>query len=347
VVGGRIRVKYKDAGVNIDAAKTVVGIIAEKTKATLSHDVLKGVGPFGAMYRVPLEGMRDPVLVSTIDGVGTKLKICCAMGRHEEAGYDLVSHCANDVLAQGALPLFILDYIAMSTLDSAVVGKIVDGMVRACRECGCSLVGGETAELPETYPQDEYDLVGCMIGIVNAEDIVDGKSITPGDVVIGLPSTGLHTNGYSLARKALLDLRGFALSDRLGELKTTVGDALLAPHRCYVPTVRPLLESRLIKGIAHITGGGLPGNVDRILPKGLGVEIERSSWEIPPIFEVIRREGDVNEDEMYRTFNMGLGLVLVTARDDADRAMDAIAALGEESRRVGGVVESDKAFTLK
>jgi phosphoribosylformylglycinamidine cyclo-ligase len=339
-------VKYKDAGVNIDVAKNVVKILGQKSKATLGKDVLSAVGPFGAMYRVPREGVEDPILVSTMDGVGTKLKVCAAMGRHEEAGYDLVSHCANDVLAQGGKPLFILDYIAMSVLDSAVVGKIVDGMVKACVECGCSLIGGETAELPETYPEDEYELVGCMIGLVDSDHIVDGKSIAAGDVVIGLPSSGLHTNGYSLARKVLLEMRGFALNDRLGELKTTVGDALVATHRCYVPAVYPLLQDGLVKGIAHITGGGLPGNVCRILPNGLGMAFKRSSWEVPAIFRVIQREGEVAEDEMYQTFNMGIGLVLVTSGANSEELVKRISAAGEKSWIVGEVVESDKPFTL-
>jgi phosphoribosylformylglycinamidine cyclo-ligase len=339
-------VKYKDAGVNIDVAKGVVKIVGAKAKATLSQDVLSSVGPFGAMYSLPRKGVDDPILVSTMDGVGTKLKINAAMGRHEEAGYDLVSHCANDVLAQGGRPLFVLDYIAMSVLDSAIVGKIVDGMVKACKQCGCSLVGGETAELPETYPDDEYELVGCMIGVVERDHIVDGSSIVAGDVLIGLPSTGLHTNGYSLARKVLLELRGFSLSDRLGELKTTVGDALVAPHRCYVPAVLPLLEAGLVKGIAHITGGGLPGNVNRILPKGLGMTFRKSSWDVPPIFGVIQREGEVNEDEMYQTFNMGIGLVLVTGAKNSEEMENKIAAAGERCWTVGEVVESDKPFAL-
>jgi phosphoribosylformylglycinamidine cyclo-ligase len=234
----------------------------------------------------------------------------------------------------------------MSVLDPAVVGRVVDGMVKACRECNCSLIGGETAELPGTYPEDEYELVGCMVGLVDAHNIVDGRSITAGDVVIGLSSTGLHTNGYSLARKVLLELRGFSLSDRVAELKMTVGDALLAPHRCYTTAVLPLVEQGLIKGIAHITGGGLPGNVCRILPSGLGMAIKRDSWEIPRVFGVIQREGEVDESEMYQTFNMGLGLVLVCSLENSRQLEQSLSASGEKVWRVGEVVESEDAFKL-
>lgn len=338
--------KYKDAGVNIDAADKVVKIIGGKARSTLSKHVLDGVGPFGAMFQMPSEGLRTPVLVSTIDGVGTKLKLNVALGRHDVAGYDLVSHCSNDVLAEGARPLFILDYIAMSVLDPEVVGAVVDGMVKACGECGCSIVGGETAELPGTYPPGEYDLVGCMVGVVDKGNIVDGGAIAPGDAVIGIASTGLHTNGFSLARKALLELRGFALEDRVDELGATVGDALLAPHKPYVGAVLPLVDKKLLKGIAHITGGGLPGNIKRILPGGVGVSLRRGSWTIPPIFTVIEREGGVDEKEMFRTFNMGLGLVLIVGSGDADAVCKSLRKSGEEHWIVGEVVESEKPFLL-
>lgn len=336
--------KYKDAGVNIDAADRVVKIIGSKAKTTLSEYVLDGVGPFGAMYQMPQAGLNVPVLVSTIDGVGTKLKLNAALGRHDVAGYDLVSHCSNDLLAEGARPLFILDYIAMSVLDPDIVGEVVDGMVKACGECGCSIVGGETAELPDTYPPNEYDLVGCMVGVVDKDKIVDGRSIAAGDVVLGLPSTGLHTNGYSLARKVLLESRGFSLDDRPDGLGTSVGDALLAPHRSYVSSVLPLVERRLVKGIAHITGGGLPGNVRRILPEGTGLSLRRGSWEVPPVFTVIQREGNVDEGEMYRTFNMGIGLVLVVGAREAEAVERSLEEAGERHWRVGEVVESTKHF---
>jgi phosphoribosylformylglycinamidine cyclo-ligase len=339
-------VKYEDAGVNIDAADRVVKIIGDKVKATLSENVLDGVGPFGAMYRMPHDAAASPVLVSTIDGVGTKLKLNVEMGRNDVAGYDLVSHCSNDVLAEGARPLFILDYVGMSKLDPDVIGHIVDGMVKACGECGCSIVGGETAELPDTYPPGEYDLVGCMVGLVDRDKIVDGGSIVAGDVVIGLGSTGLHTNGYSLARKVLLETRGFALQDRHGELGCTVGDALLAPHKPYVRSVLPLVDRRSLKGIAHITGGGLPGNIRRITPEGVGVSLRRGSWKVPPIFTVIQREGHVEEAEMFRTFNMGLGLVLVVGAGEADSVSRSLSDCGEEHWVVGEVVASDEPFDL-
>jgi phosphoribosylformylglycinamidine cyclo-ligase len=339
-------VKYKDAGVNIDAADRVVKIIGGKVKSTLSKQVLDGVGPFGAMYELPSSGLNSPVLVSTIDGVGTKLKLNVELGRHDVAGYDIVSHCSNDVLAEGARPLFFLDYIAMSVLDPDVVGAVMDGMVRACGECGCSIVGGETAELPDTYPPGEYDLVGCMVGVVDKDLIVDGSSIGAGDVVIGLASTGLHTNGYSLARKVLIELRGYALHDRHAELGETVGDALLAPHKPYVKAVLPLVEKKLLKGIAHITGGGVPGNIKRILPKGTGVSLKRNSWKMPPIFPLIQSEGDVEEAEMFRTFNMGFGLVLVVGARHAAEVLRSLEDAGEEHWKVGEVIKSDRPFVL-
>lgn len=338
--------KYKDAGVNIDAADRIVRMIGAKVKSTLSENVLDGVGPFGAMYRIPPSDLKNPVLVSTVDGVGTKLKVLADLGRHEGGGYDIVSHCANDVLAEGARPLFMLDYIAMSVLDYGVVEKLVEGMVAACHECGCALVGGETAELPGTYPEGEYEVVGCMVGVVDAGEIVDGRSIVAGDVAIGLPSTGLHTNGYSLARKVLLEVRGFGLDERLSELRTTVGDALIAPHRPYVRAVSPLLRKGLVKGIAHITGGGIPGNVCRILPKGLGVSMRKGSWEVPPIFKVIQREGDVGEEEMFKTFNMGIGLILIVSPGNADSVARALDEANEGYCIAGEVVESAEAFHL-
>ncbi len=338
--------KYKDAGVDIDVANRVVKIVGKKAKTTLSRHVLDGVGPFGAMYRLPKAWLKDPVLVSTMDGVGTKLKICSQLGRHDVAGYDIVSHCANDVLAEGARPIFVLDYIAMSVLDPAVVEKVIDGIVKACIENECALIGGETAELPDTYPENEYELVGCMIGIVDGAKMVNGATIAPGDVVVGLGSSGLHTNGYSLARKVLLDLRGYALTDRVAELRATVGDALLAPHKSYVRSVLPLVDRGLIKGIAHITGGGIPGNVSRVLPKGMGVTLRRDAWEVPPIFKVIQREGGVSEDEMYRTFNMGLGLMLIVGPAEADAVVGFLAEAKEEHWKVGEVVEHDAGFRL-
>jgi phosphoribosylformylglycinamidine cyclo-ligase len=339
-------VKYKDAGVNIDVADKIVKAIGRKAKTTLTEGVLRGVGPFGAMYRLSSAGVEAPVLVSSIDGVGTKLKIFAELGRHEGAGYDIVSHCANDVLAEGARPLFVLDYIGASALDPAVVEKIVDGMVRACVECGCALIGGETAELPGTYPDGEYELVACMLGVVDEKKIVDGASIAPGDVAIGLPSSGLHTNGYSLARKVLLELAGFSLGDTLSDLGTTVGAALVAPHRQYVRPVLPLVEAGLVKGIAHITGGGLPGNVSRILPEGTGLALRRGAWEIPPIFNVIQREGGVAEDEMFRTFNMGVGLVLIVEADRAGDVERAVEGAGERCWRIGEVMRGAAAFEL-
>ena len=261
---------------------------------------------------------RAPVLVASADGVGTKLKIAFETGIHNTVGADLVNHCVNDILVQGARPLFFLDYFATGKLEPDVTASVVEGMARACKENGCVLLGGETAEMPDFYPAGEYDLAGFIVGIVDKAKVIDGKSIEPGDVVLGLPSTGLQTNGYSLARKLFFEVGGYKVDSYVDELGTTVGEALLATHSSFLPQLGPLLDTGMIKGLAHITGGGFLENIPRILPDGVSVEIKRGSWPEPPIFGLMQKLGNVSESEMFRTFNMGIGMVMVCSQFDAE-----------------------------
>ncbi|MFC1901762.1 phosphoribosylformylglycinamidine cyclo-ligase [Chloroflexota bacterium] len=297
---------YAAAGVNIDLAAQAKELIGKHAGTTFRPEVLSGIGFFGGLFE--FKGYRQPVLVSSVDGVGTKLKVAGALGRHDTIGIDLVNHCVNDILTCGAAPLFFLDYIAMGKLVPEQVGAIVQGLSQACCEVGCALIGGETAEMPGLYADKDYDLVGFVIGAVEKDGIITGKSITAGDAVLGLPSSGLHTNGYSLARKIFGDAPA-DLKRRHPELVGTIGEALLEPHRCYYRQLQPLLP--LIKGMAHITGGGLVDNVPRVLPEGLAARFDSRAWPVPPLFRLIQQQGDVDRDEMYRVFNMGIGMALV------------------------------------
>ena len=329
--------RYRDAGVDIDAASRAKARIKSLTRRTFNARVLRDVGAFGGFFS--LQGLpRDAVLVSSVDGVGTKLKIAFALDRHSTVGEDIVNHCVNDIAVHGAVPLFFLDYLATGKLRPRVVVDIVEGLARACRAVGCALIGGETAEMPGFYPANEYDLAGCIVGGVRRNRILDGSRIRPGDVILGLASSGLHTNGYSLARKVLLEQEGLKLSARVPELGRTLGDVLLAPHRCYWPVVRPLLEKGWLNGIVHITGGGLTDNTPRILPRGCRAEIRWGAWPVPPIFELIARRGRVPQDDMLRTFNMGIGLALIVAERDLKRVTAALKKMGEESWIIGRIV---------
>lgn len=311
---------YAEAGVHIQDADSVKSRIQQALGSTLDSRTL-GVGSFGSLYR--LQGYDDPVLVSSCDGVGTKLKIAALLGRNRTVGHDIVNHSINDILCCGAMPLFFLDYIAMARLDTGQIADIVDGMAAACREAGVALIGGETAEMPGFYVEGTYDLVGFIVGVVERRNIIDGRTITPGDVLLGLPSSGLHTNGYSLARRVFnVDNDPAQLNHHFDELGCTLGDALLKPHRPYHRILEPHL--RMIKGLAHITGGGFAGNIARILPPGVAACISVSSWPVPPLFQLLRRTGGVAQDEMYRVFNMGVGMVVVVSSDDAARLADAI-----------------------
>jgi len=317
---------YASAGVNLGTAARVKSLIGKHARSTFRPEVLGDLGFFGGLFK--LKGYQQPVLVSSVDGVGTKLKIASALARHNTIGIDLVNHCVNDILTCGAEPLFFLDYIAMGTLVPEQVEAIVQGLAQACREVGCVLIGGETAEMPGLYAGEDYDLAGFIIGVVEKERIITGGAIVGGDAVIGLPSSGLHTNGYSLVRKIF----GVGeLQTYYAELGRTLGEALLEPHRCYYKELKPLLP--FIKGMAHITGGGLIDNVPRVLPDGMAVVFRSEAWTIPPIFSLIQHRGGVARDEMYHVFNMGIGMVLICSPDDVNRLTGALS----EARVIGEV----------
>ena len=333
---------YARAGVNIDAAVDAVGRMKAHVRTTMTPGVLTDVGSFGGMFALSALGaLKDPVLVSSIDGVGTKLKIAFATGRHDTIGRDLVSHCVNDILVQGARPLFFLDYFGTGKLEPGVAAEVVKGLAEGCRAAGCALIGGETAEMPGLYGSGEYDLAGCIVGLVERAKIVDGASVTPGDALLGLASEGLHTNGYSLARQALLEDAGMSLDAPVAELGgVTLGEALLWPHRCYAPAILPLLDlsPTPVKAMAHITGGGFVDNIPRVLPPGVGVRVERGAWEVPPLFRLIQAAGGVSEAEMFRVFNMGIGFVLSVPADAAEDTLARLRASGETACRLGEVV---------
>ncbi|HMD33427.1 MAG TPA: phosphoribosylformylglycinamidine cyclo-ligase [Vicinamibacterales bacterium] len=337
--------EYKSAGVDIDAGNETVRRITSIARATFTPGVLSEIGSFGGLFQLDRDRYREPVLVSSADGVGTKLKVAFMTGRHDTIGADLVNHCVNDILVQGAEPLFFLDYLATGRLSPSVAEQIVTGVARGCRENGCALIGGETAEMPGFYADGEYDIAGFIVGVVEKSSVIDGKTIVPGDALIGLPSAGLHTNGYSLARRVLFGAAGLSVDSYVDELGTSIGGALLAPHRSYLPVMRPLLQQRVVKGLAHITGGGLTENVPRILPDGCIAEIRRRAWTVPPIFRLVQERGDIGDDEMFRVFNMGVGLVIVCAAPDADAVFAALERGGERPARLGAVVPGPKRVT--
>jgi phosphoribosylformylglycinamidine cyclo-ligase len=327
---------YRSSGVDIDAGNETVRRIKGLARATFTPGVLSEIGSFGGLFHVGAAGMRDPVLVASADGVGTKLKVAFLANRHDTVGADLVNHCVNDILVQGAAPLFFLDYLATGRLAPDVAERIVSGMARACRDNGCALLGGETAEMPGFYADGEYDLAGFIVGGVERDRIVNGSTLAPGDVLVGLPSTGLHTNGYSLARRIVFERLGLTVDSHVPELGTTVGEALLAVHRSYLAPVRPLLDRQLAKGLAHITGGGITENLPRVFPEGVGAEVDRSSWEVLPIFRLLQQGGGVTDDEMLRAFNMGIGLIVACGADAVDAVMDTLRGAGEAGARVIG-----------
>jgi phosphoribosylformylglycinamidine cyclo-ligase len=328
---------YREAGVDIPAADAAKARIKTLARGTFNAAVLSEIGSFGAMFRPDLARYREPVLVASTDGVGTKVQVAVAAGVHDTVGYDLVAHCVNDILVQGALPLFFLDYIALGRMEPDRVEQIVRGLARACAEFGCPLVGGETAEMPGTYAPGDYDLAGFIVGVVDKGDAITGAHVQEGDAILGLPSAGLHTNGYSLARRVLFEAMGLSVHSYLEELGAPVGEALLAPHRCYLPALEPLLERRLVRALAHITGGGFEGNIPRVLPDGLGARIRRGSWEVPRLFRVIQSGGRVNDQEMFRTFNMGIGMAVVVAPQDLHDALQSLERRGFPSFLIGSV----------
>jgi phosphoribosylformylglycinamidine cyclo-ligase len=333
---------YKSAGVDIEAGNETVRRIRSLARSTFTSGVLSDIGSFGGLFRLDSERFQEPVLVSSADGVGTKLRVAFMTGRHDTIGADLVNHCVNDILVQGAEPLFFLDYLATGRLSPDVAEQVVKGVAHGCRENGCALIGGETAEMPGFYSDGEYDIAGFIVGIVDRSKVIDGKNIRPGDVLIGLPSAGLHTNGYSLARRVFFDLAGWKPDTMIPELDATIGDALLAPHRSYLSLVRPLLESGCVKGLAHITGGGITENLPRILPDGCAADIDLSSWTVPALFRLLQEHGSISRDEMFRAFNMGIGMVLACAERDASQVLDQLTRAGEPAVRIGVVAAGDR-----
>jgi len=329
---------YRQAGVDIDAKMSAVARIRAQVRSTYSSAVLTEIGSFGGMFHLPADPEGRTVLVGSVDGVGTKLKVAFQTGIHDRCGYDLVSHCVNDILVMGATPLFFMDYIAVGKVEGGVIEGIVQGMVRACQEAGCALLGGETAEMPDFYRAGEYDLAGFIVGTVAREKILDGKRVRPGDLLVGLPSVGLHTNGYSLARKVCFDLLGMGPDHHVPELGATVSQALLAPHRQYLAALRAPIGDGTVRALAHITGGGLTDNIPRVLPPGTAVEIRLGSWEALPIFRFLEREGKIAIDEMLRVFNMGIGMVVVVAPEDRVRLGEHLDRLGERHFDIGEVV---------
>jgi len=329
--------RYADAGVDIDAKAAALARARTAIRSTFTAGVLGDIGGFGGLFRPDFSAYREPVLVASTDGVGTKLKVAIETGRHDTCGADLVNHCVNDILVQGARPLFFLDYLATGKIEPAVLERVIEGIARGCRENETALLGGETAEMPGFYAPGEYDLAGTIVGVVEREKILDGSRIAAGDVALGLPSAGLHTNGYSLARRVFFEEMGRRPEDNLRELKGSIADALLAPHLSYLSALeRPLAED-LVHGMAHLTGGGFYDNIPRVLPEGLDVVVRSGSWPVLPVFEVIAREGRVSFEEMHRVFNMGIGMVVFVAALDLPPIAEMWTAMGQRWYAIGNV----------
>ena len=340
------QIAYSDAGVDIDAATRATDKIKELARKTFNQRTLSEIGSFGGMFDGAFPDLSQPVLVASADGVGTKLKIAFMTGVHNTIGRDLVNHCVNDILVQGARPLFFLDYIAAGKLSPEVVASVIEGIAAGCQENGCVLLGGETAEMPGFYAPGEYDVAGFIVGVVDRGKVIDGKQIQPGDALLALSSVGLHTNGYSLARKLFFEVAGLDVNSYVEKLESTVGEALLQPHRSYLNPLAELVDSTLIKGLAHITGGGLTDNIPRILPAGTAVQITKDSWPILPIFSLLQEIGNVSEREMYRTFNMGVGMVIVCARGKVPEIKRHLEGRGEKVYEIGEVVAGDREVTI-
>ena len=332
---------YRDAGVDIDAQDRALAKVKKLVKSTFTPGVLSDVGSFGGLFRPELAGMEDPVLVASADGVGTKLAVARMAGDYSTVGRDLVNHCVNDILVQGARPLFFLDYVGAGVLEPDKMKDLVGGVVAGCKENGCALLGGETAEMPGFYQPDDYELVGFILGIVDRPAIFDGSRVEPRDVIVGLPSSGLHTNGYSLARHVFFDVLGLGIDQRVADLsgKKTAAEVLLAPHLSYFPAVEPFLDHPALHAMAHITGGGLTDNVPRVLPEGMGAVVRVGSWEIPEVFYLLQHHGEVATDEMFRVFNMGIGMTLVVAPEGVGDVLARLKAAGQPAMPIGTVQE--------
>jgi phosphoribosylformylglycinamidine cyclo-ligase len=334
-------VSYAAAGVDIDRAHRVKQRIKYLAHKTFTKNVLSEIGSFGGMFALDKK-FQNPVLVSSVDGVGTKLKVAFDMNLHHTIGSDLVNHCVNDIAVQGATPLFFMDYFAAGKLDPEVAEKVVTGIADACKQNGCALIGGETAEMPGFYASGEYDLAGFIVGVVESEKIVTGKSVEPGDVLIGLPSNGLHTNGYSLARKLLFEVGKYNAETYVNELKGKVGNELMRVHKSYWPVLKKLVDAEAVAAMAHITGGGISENLPRVLPKGTAAIVEVGSWPVQPIFQHLQKLGDISDEEMSRTFNMGIGMVLVVSPKKFKKVQSVLERAGEKSYTVGRVVKGDR-----
>ncbi len=336
---------YQDAGVDIDAGERAVQLMKAHVRSTFTPSVLAELGTFGAMYAPDLTGYSEPVLVSSADGVGTKVKVAIDAGRHTTVGQCLVNHCINDILVQGARALFFLDYYAVGKLDPLVAAQVVEGLSIAAKEQGCSLIGGETAEMPDLYQPNEYDLAGFIVGIVDRAKIITGAEIAPGDTVIGIQSNGLHTNGYSLARKLIFEVAGLGVNDLL-PYGVTVADELLRVHRCYAKIILPILAQGLVRGMAHITGGGLPGNLVRVLPEGCRALLDPAKWQAQPIFTTLAEFGNMAHDDLYRTFNMGVGYTLVVRPTDADAVLALLESSGATAWNIGEITAGERGVTV-
>jgi len=334
-------VTYADAGVDIDRANRTKQRIKYLAHKTFTRGVLSDIGGFGGLFAVDKTKYVDPVLVSSVDGVGTKLKIAFAMGLHSTVGADLVNHCVNDIAVQGAAPLFFMDYLAAGKLEPTIAEKVVEGIADACKHNGCALIGGETAEMPGFYPDGEYDLAGFIVGVVERDQIITGKDVQIGDVILGLPSNGLHTNGYSLARKLLFEV-AHSPDDYVNEIKNKVGNELMRTHKSYWPALKKLVAAQCVSALAHITGGGITENLPRVLPRGTGAAIDLGSWPVPPLFEHLRQLGNVPQDEMLRTFNMGLGMLAVVPLAKFKKAQTVLERVGEKAYTVGRIIKGDR-----
>ncbi len=340
--------RYSAAGVDIDAKAALLSRARDTIRSTFTPGVLGDVGGFGGLFRPDFAAYREPVLVASTDGVGTKLKVAIEAGRHDSCGADLVNHCVNDILVQGARPLFFLDYIATGKIEPAVLEAVIAGVARGCRDNGTALLGGETAEMPGFYAVGEYDIAGTIVGVVDREKILDGSRVRPGDLALGLPSGGLHTNGYSLARRILFEDLGERAGDRLKELgNKSIAEALLAPHLSYLRALEPLLAENLVHAMAHITGGGFFDNIPRVLPENVDVVIREGSWPVLPIFELLRKEGDVSFEEMHRVFNMGIGMIVLAAPEDLSRVAKIWAAAGQSFFAIGNVVPGSRRVVVE
>ncbi|GAB1442558.1 phosphoribosylformylglycinamidine cyclo-ligase [Ignavibacteriales bacterium] len=327
---------YQSAGVSLEAGDETVKRIKSLARSTYNKNVLGDIGLFGSFYELDLTKYKKPILVSSVDGVGTKLKVAFAMDRHDTVGNDLVNHCVNDIAVCGAEPLYFLDYMAFGKLDPNVAEKIVEGFARGCKENNCALIGGETAEMPGLYSEGEYDMSGTIVGVVEKERVINGAQIKRGDVLIGFKSSGLHTNGYSLARKILFPK--YSPDDHISEINNTIGDELLAIHKSYLNLIRPLAENDLVTGLSHITGGGITGNTMRVIPKSLELKINWDAWDVPAIFQFIQKTGSVTDEEMRKVFNMGIGLVAIVPIDKMDKALEVVSSVGETAIIMGEVV---------